>query len=429
MFCQFQLIKVVKETFIIKNCVAWLVLCLNLFWMTTTVQGQNILIPGAGIKNDSIRVNKSSIHQAISTYGNDFEIEYKNYATIYHYPKSGISYRVLPYDKNKIIREIFFTSPFVALTENGIAILGARGSFIDSLFNCEISYYDNYCELVPVPGIKYICISDKKNILKTSNVSSIVIYSTDSLEKYPPANYIYDTLTEIQAAKHLFETMRANPYLPELSKLMKEGIDEFSPNDMRCFSRSLELNIQQSDYDFDIGKTGFNMMVLSRNDTAFYISVSKKDSVVLLYDNEQLTSDFISRHNAFYTSNIDIENEIQFPSKMIVFGYGCGFAGVPPPYLRKMDALVKNLNYNEISIWLRSANPEIQAYGIYGMNELYKLGKQIQKADLEIIRHLFDSSINLYACNGCLYGEPLLFHNVIKHRDFRKLFREYRKYH
>lgn len=418
-----------KVTLIIKNCVAWLVLCLNLFLMTTTVQGQNILIPGAGIKNDSIWVNKSSIHQAISTYGNEYDIEFENYATIYYYPKLGITYRVLPYDKNKIIRKIIFTSPFVAHTETGIALLGAHGSFIDSLFNCEISCYSDYCALIPAPGIKYICISDKKNILKTSNVSSIVIYSTDGFETDLPSNYIYDTLAEMQAAKRLFEAMRANPYLPELSKLMNDRIDAFSPHYITCYTRQLEFNIVQSDFDFDIGKSDIDMMLLSRNDSAFYIRVSKKDTTVFLYQNEQILSDFISRHNAFYKSNIDIENEIQFPSNIFVFGYGCGFVGIPPLYFRKMQALVENKNYNEISSWLRSANPEIQAYGIYGMNELFKLGKQIQKADLEIIKHLFDSSTSLYSCSGCLYGEPLLFRNVIKHRDFRKLFREYRKYH
>ncbi|HBG71127.1 MAG: hypothetical protein A2W93_02515 [Bacteroidetes bacterium GWF2_43_63] len=253
--------------------------------------------------------------------------------------------------------------------------------------------------------------------------------NTISIETAFPINYQSDTIAEFESFKNLFEKMRVKPFLSAVSKLLNDRIDAFSHDYITYYTRPLEFNIVQSDFDFDIGKSEIDMMLLSRNDSAFYIRVSKKDTTVFLYQNEQILSDFISRHNAFYKSNIDIENKIQFPSNIFVFGYGCGFVGMPPLYFRKMQALVENKNYNEISSWLRSANPEIQAYGIYGMNELFKLGQQIQKADLEIIKHLFDSSTSLYSCSGCLYGEPLLFRKVIKPRDFRKLFREYKKYH
>lgn len=136
--------------------------------------------------------------------------------------------------------------------------------------------------------------------------------------------------------------------------------------------------------------------------------------------NDSLMVNILKNHQAIYNLDLDIKNNEEMPFEYFMYGHACGFGGNIPDKRFKLYSL----EYKEIARWLRSMNPEIQAYGLYGMYKLYNEGYKISIEDVKIMEHLISIKISLNACSGCSVGIDKTFSDIVSEKQLKKLKRK-----
>lgn len=113
-----------------------------------------------------------------------------------------------------------------------------------------------------------------------------------------------------------------------------------------------------------------------------------------------------SEYNNFLTAFSDTYNtgliEKDLFDNSIVYGGGCGLAGVPTEYQQKLDSLLKNKDIASIRSWLRSANSEKQLFAIQGLMRLEDSGIHLKPEDKTIIDLISKKDGMVYICSGCI---------------------------
>lgn len=393
--------------------------------------GQSILIPGQGIQGDSIRINEATIFQAIKKYGDNFEKTETELLITYTYKSLGISFSIHPYDSNHLIREISFEFQFKAQTNNGVILNKTTWKELEIQYGFKGGFTGGGSYVyIPFDGGAYYLNKNPKKQGWNDNDTIFKIEISDRQVNGTSEriNYAYNINLEIQSIEGVYKFINGNPSLTKLTDYFKSPAETFAPRLMYINNRIISEGIDQSEICIEIGSTTYDFNILTRSDTIFYLQSRTwhKDSVLFEYRNDTLLTNCIKQHNDFYQTSIDILNENSFITEKFVYGFGCGWAGTEPVKRNELNFLLSKQDYQIISQWLRSMNPEIQAYGLEGMYMLSKSGLKLTLKDIEIMEYLVNKPFNIYACRGCIYGIDKHYADIVSPKAIRQMKKHWR---
>ena len=222
-------------------------------------------------------------------------------------------------------------------------------------------------------------------------------------------NYIYEIDPKKEKIDQLVNVLSTIPFdstqLIDFFKEERNSNKPYSIGRSLGFFRHLEFDFEQISRRFRLGSTFYEVNVIMKNGEPAHIKLFSEDSVIYAHSNKDLLDLLFSRRKDVYTNqSSQIENPInRFDSS--VFGSFCGFSGRPPDKAERMLELVNADNYEELTAWLNSINPEISAYGYTGLFFLEKKGFQVQESERKLMRHIRSLKIYLNTCSGCFIGE------------------------
>ena len=146
-----------------------------------------------------------------------------------------------------------------------------------------------------------------------------------------------------------------------------------------------------------------NKIVFGKLEEFEYPEKIIKDEIFNIQENH--IEYYLINHQKIYNLKLDKKDFIEQVETLILFGFGCS-SGLDyyPKEAKKMAKLVDKKDYEELAIWLRQINPEIQAYGLNGLIQLENKGIRINPEDSKIIEHLKKKNTPINNCSGCLYG-------------------------
>jgi hypothetical protein len=122
--------------------------------------------------------------------------------------------------------------------------------------------------------------------------------------------------------------------------------------------------------------------------------------------------EYFSFENSFKKTYGDTLNHYDLFITSIVYGSHCGFAGVNPEYMEKLNLLLQNENIQDIRQWLKSANAEKQLYAIKGYRILVNQGYKLTDQEKRIISIVEKKKGMVSTCSGCDYMDDT-FQNVV----------------
>lgn len=386
--------------------------------------GQSILIPGQGIQGDAIKINEATILEILKRYGDNFEKAEKDLLITYKYEKLGISFSTYPYDSNQLLREISVEFPFKAQMNNGVILNRTTWKELEATYGFKGGFTGSGTSVcIPFTGGAYYLHKDrnKKGWNENDTIFKIEINNKQSNGFSEKPNYVYNITIEKESIKNTHQFIHNNPSLNRLEDYFTHPKHSFDPRLRRINTRTIEDKISQTEIEIAIGTSTYHLNILSTGDTLFYVQTKLKDSIVSNYRNEHLLTQFINRHNTLYQTRIDTTNENSFISNKFVYGFSCGFVGTEPPKRIELDYLIRTKDYQTISAWLRSVNPEIQAYGLEGIYTLSKSGIRPTSKDIEIMEYLVHKTLNIYACSGCIYGIDKHYADIVSIRRIKQM--------
>ncbi len=144
------------------------------------------------------------------------------------------------------------------------------------------------------------------------------------------------------------------------------------------FSRDLENGLKQDFTKLQIGQNYYSLNIIRSAIGLVYFRFSG-DKILEERKGGRENEKILTSQKIRVDSAFDFSNPMNFPSKLYDYGTFCGLHGGPPQKCNEMLELVRQNNYKELSIWLRSMNPEIAAYGYQGLFFLTEKGIELRK--------------------------------------------------
>ncbi len=154
----------------------------------------------------------------------------------------------------------------------------------------------------------------------------------------------------------------------------------------------------------------FNLYLLRSNDTIFYYrlddpSHENKTRVIADYVDSSLLNVLETSYLKTYAISI---NQSDFFIDTVIYGSGCGFAGINPEYRKRLDRLIKDKNIAALDKWLCSTTTEIQAYAVDGFYQLKKNGYNLTSRELQLVNLIKNKKGKIRTCSGCIYTDDLI---------------------
>ena len=174
--------------------------------------------------------------------------------------------------------------------------------------------------------------------------------------------------------------------------------------------RNLDFDFKQSVFEirvrFDKSKLAiFDFYSVFRNDSIVYGKVINEPNKVFetLKINKDLIKFYLVEHDRKYQQLFTLADFINAFNKIVIYGFNCGLAG--GSYMTNttemVEKLVRQKSTKEISLLLRNINPEIRAFGYYGLLKLQDENISMSKQDQSIIKLLKNENGIIYSCSGC----------------------------
>lgn len=400
-----------KMTFRTINIILFILCFSSVFGQT------NVLIPNKGIEGISIVIDSSTISDVIEIYGTDYNISEKTLITNYRYEKIGLTFKIDPYDKNKIVRSISVQSPFKAKTENGIVLnestmkdvwntYNAKGCFTSKTYawNTQngISYY-----IKKDPNEKGYDTEEKIFKIEINNNSDFGISSRTKFEfnDEPVKEKLNNLIAILKSDNFNFQKLDSFWSAEKITEKEPYGLEKRT-----SFNRKIENNLTQESSELWLVGRSYNLNIItSSNNQLVYLKLRDNNEQKTLFER--------------------IENSNYEKTDFDVYTYGtfCGFAGTPPDKCQEMLNLVNEKDFNELAKWMQSLNPEIATYGYIGLEFLKKKGAKIEKTEIERMAELSESEIQLNTCQGCIFGVKEQIKDVLNNKNINQIYRSFQQ--
>lgn len=400
-----------KMTFRTINIILF-IFCFNpLFGQT------NVLIPNKGIEGISIVIDSSTISDVIGIYGTDYTLSEKTLITNYRYEKIGLTFQIDPYDKNKIVRSISVQSPFKAKTENGIVLNESTMKDVWNTYNDKGCFTSKNYAWNTQNGISYYIKKEpnEKGYDTEEKIYKIEINNDGDFGISSRTNFEFNDEPVKEKLNSLIAILKSDKF--NFQKLdsfwSKEKINEKEPYGLEkrtSFNRKIESNLSQESSELWLVGSSYNLNIIKSSDNELvYLKLTD--------NNEQKTLFERIENSNFEKTDFDV----------YTYGTFCGFAGTPPDKCQRMLDLVNANNYDQLTSWLKSINPEIATYGYIGLEFLKRKGKNIEKTELQKMTELSESEIQLNTCQGCIFGVTEQIKDVLKNKNINQIYRSFQQ--
>jgi hypothetical protein len=145
----------------------------------------------------------------------------------------------------------------------------------------------------------------------------------------------------------------------------------------------------------------YRVFVLTAGKRIFYYRLFELgDRTISEYKDSQEYNNFQSTFKQVYNTPL---SESDLFATSIVYGAGCGIAGVDPEYKMLLDTLIVNRRVDVLRKWLTSADAEKQLYAIRGYRVLTRLGHELTREEARVLTMVRKKKGNVYTCSGCAY--------------------------
>lgn len=399
-----------KMTFRTINIILFILCFSSVFGQT------NVLIPNKGIEGISIVIDSSTISDVIELYGTDYTLSEKTLITNYRYEKIGLTFKIDPYDKNKIVRSISVQSPFMAKTENGIVLnestmkdvwntYNDKGCFTSKTYACNtqngISYY-----IKKDPNEKGYDTEEKIFKIEINNNSDFGISSRTNFEfnDEPVKEKLNNLIAILKSDNFNFQKLDSFWSAEKITEKEPYGLEKRT-----SFNRKIENNLTQESSELWLVGSSYNLNIItSSNNQLVYLKLTG--------NNEQKTLFERIENSNFEKTDFDV----------YTYGTFCGFAGTPPDKCQEMLNLVNEKDFNELAKWMQSLNPEIATYGYIGLQYLVQNEIDIPESWFTRMRELNKSEVQLNTCEGCIYGVTEKIKDVLKEDNLKQIYRSFK---
>lgn len=191
----------------------------------------------------------------------------------------------------------------------------------------------------------------------------------------------------------------------------------------KIVTRDLDFGVEESIYivrisylenDGAIRRSPNELHVLSKDTTIIgIICLDKSQDIITSYYDEFEIQQYITKHDSLYQTTTQVGNLINDLTEKWVYGYSCGIAPVMGDVHEKYGLKFDDIKNIEVfRRWLRSYNPELQAYGVDAISHIYKqpkftIGKkqeELEKNDKNLVKHIKARSSIINTCSGCFTG-------------------------
>lgn len=373
----------------------------------------NVLIPNKGIEGISIVIDSSKISDVFKIYGTDYKISERKLTKDYRYEEIGLIFSINPYDKNQIVRSISIQAPFQAQTKNGIVLNEStmkdvwdtydRGCFTSKYYawNSQdgISFY-----IRKEPNKEGYDIDEKIYKIEINNDGDFRSPSRVNFEfnEEPIDNKIKELISILNSDNLNFEQLNSFWEKEKTTEKKYYGLEKRTN-----FKRNLNNGLTQESIELRMVGTFYDLNIIKKNNDLAYLK--------LIDNKEQKT--VIERREIPETENIDFD--------IFVYGTFCGVGGTPPDKCQEMLSLVGENNYEQLSNWLKSDNPEIATYGYIGIDFLNQKRMDILPTEAEKMEQLRKSEIQLNTCQGCYFGVTEKISDVLTKKNLKQIYRSF----
>ncbi|EDP98053.1 hypothetical protein U8527_18815 [Kordia algicida OT-1] len=179
------------------------------------------------------------------------------------------------------------------------------------------------------------------------------------------------------------------------------------------FDRILDNNLKQAIYTITIehplGRYSrykeYKVHVFSKRDSIIcLISYEESTGNVNSYFDYEKLSAHIELHNKLYETNFRISDFVDQLKERRIYGFQCGYSSIANAPLVYNDIYFDDIrNGKYFRKWLTSFNPELQAYGVKGLEGLEEKEKlPLSPLEKKLIKHIKERNSTLLICGGCV---------------------------
>ncbi len=179
------------------------------------------------------------------------------------------------------------------------------------------------------------------------------------------------------------------------------------------FERMLDNNLKQSIYtiivDHPLGRYSrykeYKVHVFSKQDAIIcLISYEAGTGNINSYFDYEKLSTHIELHNKLYETNFRISDFVDQLKERKTYGFSCGYSPVANEALQHGGIYLDNIrNATYFRKWLKSFNPELQAFGIHALERLEEKEKlPLSPLEEKLIKHIKTRNSTILICGGCV---------------------------
>ena len=389
------------------------IILLVLCWNLSTGQ-TNLIKPNKGIEGISVVLDSTNISEVIEIYGTEYSKSEKRSVTYFRYEKLGLTFKIDPYDKNQIIHSIYIESPFNAQTENGIVLNQSTMDDVLELYNEQGCFASKYYAWRPQSGISFYIKKDpnKKGFDTKKKIYKIEVHNNGQFGSSSRVNFEFNREPIKRKLNELISILdsetvdfkKLNTFWETQKKSEKES---YGLEKKTNFQRNIDKNLTQESIEIRMVGSFYDLNIVKSNDSLVYLKLTgtKEQNVIL----ERIEK------SEFGKKELDV----------FTYGTFCGIGGTPPDKCQEMLGLVRENNYQKLSDWLQSINPEIATYGFIGLDFLNRKGMEILPTELGKMEQLRESEIQLNTCQGCYFGVTEKICDVLTKKNLKRTFQAF----
>jgi hypothetical protein len=170
-------------------------------------------------------------------------------------------------------------------------------------------------------------------------------------------------------------------------------------------NRMIDLNFVHKRIKLFSVPYSFQMDFLIRNDTILFSAVKdiRKNQSHFEFDTSAITN-FVDQRNELYGSNKsihDLKKELLISESFAMY---CGDGSPLTDKGRQIISMADDEEVDEFRTMTRSFSPEIQAYGVAGLERLKRKDFELSAYDSWVIDYIRKRNAEVISCSGCFDG-------------------------
>ena len=249
--------------------------------------------------------------------------------------------------------------------------------------------------------------ANKRRYNTKEKIYKIEIHNRNKNGNRSRVNFEFNSEPYEQKIQLLFSILQSEDFKLDYLNDFKKNEDQnkikpyyFEVNNK--FNRVLENGFTQNCLEIRTIKGHFDINIIFNHEKLAYLKFSTAYDNILIERKMKEELDKLYNVSKIDSSILSISDFLPFNN--YVFGSFCGAGGSPPMLCNQMLEMVREGNYHQLAYWLKSKNPEISAYGYFGLAFLKLKGQPIQEAEKTRMQYLKQLDIELNICEGCFFG-------------------------